>query len=143
MFICYLLLFLFVNCSDFFLNIIFQELAENQEFKKQEEEWFNKHAKGLIQSNTTLVICPASLLGQWEGEIKTKVKSDQLKVLIYHGTSRNQSARSLARYDVVISTYSTVMNEIKVVLGKGDEKSKLDDMKSAKNAETTHSKPKI
>eukprot|EP00095_Tigriopus_kingsejongensis_P001924 maker-scaffold246_size239296-snap-gene-0.19 protein:Tk01924 transcript:maker-scaffold246_size239296-snap-gene-0.19-mRNA-1 annotation:"transcription termination factor 2" len=117
-----------------------KELSENRDYKKEEEEWFNKHGKGLIQSHATLVICPASLLGQWEGEIKNKVKSDQLSVLVYHGSSRNQSVRSLARYDVVISTYSTVMNEIKVVLAKGAEKEKLENMKSAKNMDASENR---
>ena len=39
----------------------------------QENTWKLKGVGNLIKTKTTLIICPASLLGQWEGEIKSKV----------------------------------------------------------------------
>ena len=49
--------------------------------------------QGFIRSKATLVICPASLLSQWEGEVKKRVKSGAMRVHVYHGTSRGQSAK--------------------------------------------------
>ncbi len=86
----------------------------------------------VISSQATLVICPASLLGQWEGEAKKRVRPDHLRVLVYHGGNRGQSAKSLARYDLVVTTYGTVMSEMKSVLGGKDEQKKsLDDFAPA------------
>ena len=63
-------------------------------------------------SASTLVIAPLALIKQWESEIKTKVASShRLRVLVHHGSNRTKSARELMRYDVVITTYQTVMSE--------------------------------
>ena len=105
------------------------------EAKAKKEEWLSKHGKGMVPSRTTLIVCPASLLGQWEGEVKKRLKPDSLRVLVYHGSSRKETAKSLARYDLVISTYHTVMNEIKGALPKDDAKGNLDSLKSAGETE--------
>lgn len=57
----------------------------------------------------TLVICPASLIKQWEQEIKTRVERDALDIYLYHGPPRIRSARHLAKNDVVITSYKTVV----------------------------------
>jgi SNF2 family DNA or RNA helicase len=63
----------------------------------------------------TLILAPLALLKQWEQEIKTKVKPRyQLKTLILHGGSK--SAMTVARmltYDVVMTTYGTLVSEYK------------------------------
>ena len=40
--------------------------------------------KNLIRSNGTLVICPASLMGHWDQEVKSKVRGERLTVFTYH-----------------------------------------------------------
>ncbi|MED6197118.1 Helicase-like transcription factor chr28 [Stylosanthes scabra] len=61
----------------------------------------------------TLVVCPASVLRQWARELKEKVVEEQkLAVLIYHGGSRTKDPTELARYDVVLTTYAIVTNEV-------------------------------
>lgn len=57
----------------------------------------------------TIIICPSSLLNQWQGEVKSKVKSRILEVFKYYGPNRESSARRLACKDIVITTYQTVM----------------------------------
>ncbi|KAK6921494.1 Helicase, C-terminal, partial [Dillenia turbinata] len=60
----------------------------------------------------TLVVCPASILRQWSRELDEKVADDaKLSVLIYHGT-RTKDPVELAKYDVVLTTYSLVTNEV-------------------------------
>lgn len=59
----------------------------------------------------TLVVCPASLLNQWSGEVEKWTKRGLLSVDQYHGPKREPKAKYLARYDIVITTYSIVMNE--------------------------------
>uniref|UniRef100_A0A0K2SVL4 Transcription termination factor 2 n=1 Tax=Lepeophtheirus salmonis TaxID=72036 RepID=A0A0K2SVL4_LEPSM len=102
------------------------ELIKLQKKSEEDEEWLGTK-EGLIRSKGTLVVCPASLISQWENEVKKKIKSDSLNILVYHGASRGQSARSLSRYDLVITTYHTIMNDMKGALGESS-KGKLEEM---------------
>lgn len=61
----------------------------------------------------TLVVCPASVLRQWARELKEKVANEaKLSVLIYHGSNRTKDPIELASYDVVLTTYAIVTNEV-------------------------------
>ncbi|PHH59939.1 hypothetical protein CDD82_2371 [Ophiocordyceps australis] len=61
---------------------------------------------------TTLVIAPLALIKQWEHEIHSKVsRRKALKVLVHHGPQRTKNFKDLARYDVVITTYPTLVSE--------------------------------
>ncbi|KAL2021283.1 hypothetical protein VTK56DRAFT_7362 [Thermocarpiscus australiensis] len=60
----------------------------------------------------TLVVAPLALIRQWETEIKEKVaKSHELKVCVHHGPQRTKDPKVLGRYDVVITTYQTLVSE--------------------------------
>jgi len=104
----------------------------------KENEW-NGKLGDLVKSETTLIICPASLIGQWEKEVENKARSSRLRVLVYHGNNRKCSARALARYDIVVTTYGTVQSEVKSVLGETAEKDckkKMEDLKAAEDLGT-------
>lgn len=61
----------------------------------------------------TLVVCPASVLRQWARELDEKVTDDaHLSILIYHGGNRTKKPAELAKYDVVLTTYAIVTNEV-------------------------------
>ncbi|KAJ7942610.1 Helicase-like transcription factor CHR28 [Quillaja saponaria] len=61
----------------------------------------------------TLVVCPASIVRQWARELDEKVADEtKLSVLIYHGGSRTKDPFELATYDVVLTTYAIVTNEV-------------------------------
>lgn len=47
---------------------------------------------GLVQCSGTLVVCPASLMLQWQSECESKFKRRSLRVLVYHGPSRTRDA---------------------------------------------------
>jgi len=102
---------------------------------EDEDDWKEKMGD-LVKSDTTLIICPASLLGQWEKEAENKVRSSQVRLLVYHGNNRKVSARALARYDIVVTTYGTVQSEVKSVLGEAalkDSKKKMEDLRAAED----------
>ncbi|CAN4105473.1 unnamed protein product [Withania somnifera] len=71
----------------------------------------------------TLVVCPASILRQWARELDEKVTDDAcLSILVYHGGSRTKKPAELAIYDVVLTTYAIVTNEVpKQALVEEDE----------------------
>ena len=61
----------------------------------------------------TLVVCPTSVLRQWARELSSRVSgAAALSVLLYHGPGRSRSAGEVARYDVVLTTYAIVSQEL-------------------------------
>ncbi|XP_077231468.1 SNF2 domain-containing protein / helicase domain-containing protein / zinc finger protein-like protein [Tasmannia lanceolata] len=95
------------------------ELDEVKKIEKSDDLIVMPTAKALPASQKgrpaagTLVVCPASVLRQWARELDEKVGPDaKLSVLIYHGSTRTKDPVKLARYDVVLTTYSIVTNEV-------------------------------
>ncbi|KAL8286684.1 hypothetical protein RQP46_004212 [Phenoliferia psychrophenolica] len=60
---------------------------------------------------TTLILAPLALLQQWKTEILDKMDANHWRVLIHHGKDRAKTAKELARYDVVLTTYHTLAGE--------------------------------
>ena len=79
---------------------------------ESDEEWAD-YKTPLRHKGGTLVVCPASLLSQWESEINNRCKRGMLSVLVYHGTNRENVPKRLAKYDVVITTYNILTREFK------------------------------
>ncbi|KAF5196853.1 Helicase-like transcription factor chr28 [Thalictrum thalictroides] len=90
----------------------------------------------------TLVVCPASVLRQWARELNDKVSdSAKLAVLIYHGGTRTKDPVELAKYDVVLTTYSIVANEVpKQPLVDDDDEDQKDGEKYGLSYEFTNNK---
>ena len=65
---------------------------------------------------TNLIIAPVALLKQWEREIQSKLKPGRehsLKTFILHGANRSAGWEKLKHYDVVLTTFGTIANELK------------------------------
>ncbi|KAL5032335.1 hypothetical protein RTP6_000458 [Batrachochytrium dendrobatidis] len=60
----------------------------------------------------TLIVAPLSLIRQWEQEITSKSNMG-LKVYVHHGPQRTKLKNELRKYDVVITTFSVLSNEIR------------------------------
>ncbi|KAL9712440.1 DNA repair protein rad16 [Leucoagaricus gongylophorus] len=58
------------------------------------------------QRRPNLVVAPTVAIMQWRNEIEAH--SEGLKVLIWHGTSRESSTKELKKYDVVLTTYAVL-----------------------------------
>lgn len=84
--------------------------------KKGMAGWSAKGRKDHYEGGT-LVVCPASLLQQWEGEVKSKLHRNKLNYLVYHGTKRDSRGRYLSEYDLVITTYSIASVDKKTNIG--------------------------
>lgn len=66
---------------------------------------------------TTLIVAPLALLKQWEEEIASKVKpAYKLKTLVFHGNGKRRvTPAKLLSYDVVLTTYGTLIWEYKII----------------------------
>ncbi|KAF5666232.1 hypothetical protein FHETE_6354 [Fusarium heterosporum] len=61
---------------------------------------------------TTLLVCPLSTVTNWEEQIKQHVQPGALDYHIYHGPNRIKDPTRLAAFDLVITTYGSVSNEL-------------------------------
>ncbi|XP_043498526.1 transcription termination factor 2 [Polistes fuscatus] len=86
----------------------------NQDDSESDDEWYTSN-KPTTSKGGTLVVCPASLLSQWENEIKSKCRKGILSVEVYHGNNREKISKRLAKYDVVITTYNILSREFKTM----------------------------
>ena len=51
-----------------------------------------------VKSSATLIVCPASLVHQWNNEIERRVRRGTLDVVLYHGPNRLNSATRFVDY---------------------------------------------
>ncbi|OWR45314.1 Transcription termination factor 2 [Danaus plexippus plexippus] len=59
----------------------------------------------------TLVVCPASLMQQWAGEVAKHCRPHAVSVCHHHGAARATQPHRLASYDLVITTYNILQRE--------------------------------
>ncbi|XP_062189733.1 putative SWI/SNF-related matrix-associated actin-dependent regulator of chromatin subfamily A member 3-like 1 [Phragmites australis] len=59
---------------------------------------------------TTLVVCPKSVFSAWVIQLEEHIKAGSLKVYMYHG-ERTRDKKELLKYDLVLTTYSTLGTE--------------------------------
>lgn len=65
---------------------------------------------------STLIVAPVALMKQWEREIQQKLKpgrENKLTSFILHGANRQTTWEQLRKYDVVLTTFGTLANEVK------------------------------
>ncbi|MFW5974834.1 MAG: SNF2-related protein, partial [Bacteroidota bacterium] len=62
------------------------------------------------KNHTHLVVCPTTLIFNWQNEIKKFVPS--LKTLVYWGTQRQFDEKEMKKHDVVLTSYGTMVNDI-------------------------------
>ncbi|KAL2771959.1 transcription termination factor 2 [Daubentonia madagascariensis] len=94
--------------------ILTQKNQEKDQIKDKNTAltWLSKDDPSDFTSHGTLIICPASLIHHWKNEVEKRVNSNKLRVYLYHGPNRDQRAKVLSTYDIVITTYSLVAKEI-------------------------------
>ncbi|KAF8819290.1 hypothetical protein IE077_000116 [Cardiosporidium cionae] len=73
--------------------------------------------EGSLQG-ASLVVAPLAAILQWKNEIERFTKLNSLKVIVYHGNYRDSFMKELQKYDVVITTYSTLEADYRRVTNK-------------------------
>ncbi|NXF82677.1 TTF2 factor, partial [Sclerurus mexicanus] len=100
--------------------ILAQKQLKTEKRKETLEIWLSKNDSTVIPSNSTLIICPASLIHHWKKEIDRRVAFGKLRVYLYHGPNRDKHAEVLSGYDVVVTTYSLLSKEVPTSKEEGE-----------------------
>ncbi len=88
----------------------------------------------------TLVVCPTSVLGNWEREVKKFAPS--LKVMLHHGDKRSKGevfGKEVQKYEIVITSYALIYREIKTFESITWQGVVLDEAQNVKNPEAKQS----
>lgn len=91
------------------LALVLSTIEAANEFGKQEPGQRLEAVERNAQ--TTLIICPKSVLSNWDEQIKIHTRKGRLRVCTYHGPARTQDLDELASHDIVLTTYSTAASE--------------------------------
>jgi non-specific serine/threonine protein kinase len=83
---------------------------------------------------TTLVVCPTSLMFNWENEIKKFTPN--LTYIIHHGGERIRNNKRFEDHDVIITTYGTLRSDIKFMVEVEFDYVVLDESQAIKNPQS-------
>lgn len=78
-----------------------------------------------------LVVCPTTLIYNWENEIKKF--TPELTYRIHHGAARTRSKEEITDHDVTITTYGTLRSDIKLLMSVEFDYVILDESQAIKN----------
>ncbi|WP_427162292.1 DEAD/DEAH box helicase [Aliinostoc sp. HNIBRCY26] len=93
-----------------------------------------------ILEKPTLLVCPTSVLGNWEREVKKFAPT--LKVMQYHGDKRPKDKtfqEAVKKHDLVITSYSLIHRDLKSLQTVDWQIIVLDEAQNVKNAEAKQS----
>ena len=92
---------------------------------------FLQYVKEKYPGSTQLVVCPTSLIFNWENELQKFCPS--LKFHIHYGSNRELNKTHFTEYDVVLTTYGVVRNDVEELSGFLWQYVILDESQAIKN----------
>ncbi|MBD2778342.1 DEAD/DEAH box helicase [Iningainema tapete] len=93
-----------------------------------------------VLEKPTLLVCPTSVLGNWEREVKKFAPT--LKVLQYHGDKRPKGKafeEIVKKHDLIITSYALVQRDVKTLQSVSWQVIVLDEAQNIKNSEAKQS----
>ncbi|WP_268807129.1 SNF2-related protein [Gloeocapsopsis dulcis] len=93
-----------------------------------------------VLEKPTLLVCPTSVLGNWEREVKKF--GSQLKVMLHHGDKRPKGKAFVAavrKHDLVITSYALIHRDVKDLQSVSWQGIVLDEAQNIKNPEAKQS----
>ena len=78
-----------------------------------------------------LVVCPTTLIYNWESEIRKF--TPELTYRIHHGATRTRTREEIMDHDVTITTYGTLRSDIKLLMSVNFDYVVLDESQAIKN----------
>lgn len=74
---------------------------------------------GIRNTRTTLLVVPLSAVNNWVSQVQEHLQPESLTFNVFHGPTRLTDVEELSRFDLVITTYSTVLSEVS---GRGSKR---------------------
>ncbi len=102
---------------------------------------FFQHYKNTHENPRYLVVCPTTLMFNWENEINKFTPT--LTKTIHHGPKRSAGIAGFAGYDVIITTYGTMRSDIKLFKEIEFDYVVLDESQSIKNPQSQVAKASL
>ncbi|MEO5946434.1 MAG: SNF2-related protein [Chitinophagaceae bacterium] len=90
-------------------------------------EYYKKENKTL----KALVVCPTTLIYNWENEIRKF--TPELTYRIHHGATRTRTKEEIMDHDITITTYGTLRSDIKLLMSVNFDYVVLDESQAIKN----------
>lgn len=90
--------------------------------------------EAFLQPLHALIVLPASLVFNWETEIRKFAPS--LNVYLHVGSKRHQDIRLLRRFDIILTTYQTALRDVELLQTLEYEYIVLDESQQIKNRES-------
>lgn len=92
---------------------------------------FLEYYRGENQKLKALVVCPTTLIYNWENEIKKF--TPKLTYRIHHGAARTRVKEELVDHEITITTYGTLRSDIKLLMSVEFDYVILDESQAIKN----------
>ncbi|HLK26955.1 MAG TPA: SNF2-related protein [Puia sp.] len=92
---------------------------------------FLSHYKKVYGTLRAIVVCPTTLMFNWENEIKKF--APELTYHIHHGGERARNNQALNEFDIIITTYGTLRSDIKLMVDIKFDYVVLDESQAIKN----------
>lgn len=90
--------------------------------------------RGKVQHNTNLIVVPTSLIFNWQAEVN-KFAPD-LKICTIYGTSRIGNSSELDQYEIVLTSYGTMISDLNLLKSYRFNYIFLDESQHIKNPES-------
>ncbi|MBI2729920.1 MAG: SNF2 helicase associated domain-containing protein [Sphingobacteriales bacterium] len=95
---------------------------------------FLQHYRDTHHKLHAIVICPTTLIYNWENEIKKF--TSQLTYQIHHGGARTRDKQQLLQSNIIITTYGTLRSDIKLLSDIDFDYVVLDESQAIKNPQS-------
>jgi SNF2-related domain/Helicase conserved C-terminal domain len=99
---------------------------------------FLQYLKNKYKNPTSLIICPTSLIFNWESELKKF--APKLKYHIFYGLGRTFDDGHYENFDIIITSYGTARNDIESLISFQWEYIILDESQAIKNPDANTTK---
>lgn len=74
---------------------------------------------GIRNTKTTLLVVPLSAVNNWVSQVQEHLEPESLTYNVFHGPNRLTDVEELSKFDLVITTYSTILSEVS---GRGSKR---------------------
>ncbi|OJD10927.1 hypothetical protein AJ78_08190 [Emergomyces pasteurianus Ep9510] len=94
------------------LSLVISTHLESLEWEMQtvDKRLLNNPASRNVK--TTLLVCPLSAVGNWVSQIEEHLEEGAVSFYVFHGPGRTEDPAELSKYDLIITTYSTILSEL-------------------------------